>query len=421
MKENTGLMGAARHDNRNENTQRAQLSGRSKFQNLIAFIIVRMMSRYTTVGLLILSKTVAFVSRPVPSHQSSSSTRLLDIPASAIGLYEIQEEILVKRGILEEELMSNNQSQLKAIKVKGAGSSGGFGGATGSNKAGLKSEAKAHAKVLQKEGVVRIDGALSANVADAMRDFVVNLRENSEEEVSSGTARSIDRFANVLLRKNRCDLKIPLGSKAVTDALHDVFCKSALRQTIEELLSSEAVLYELSCLISDPGSQRQVVHPDNPCSTSGANLKDTEPILLTCFIALQDIDLTMGPTVWIPKTHNIETHNKFRNEAKGIDDSESPKDNLLRTKSTVLGILPKGSCALYDSRVLHCGSANRSGISRALFYFSFKNPKVGYPGNPASICAKLGSANLAIKVLGDELDSAKSGRGSPLLDSLSGH
>jgi len=373
------------------------------------------MLRFVLMTAWILSCT--FTSAFVTIQPAHLSTRLFD--ANAVGLYEIQEDILVKRGVHEEGLMSNNYSPLKAQKVKGSGSGGGFGG--GNRKAGFKLEAKSCAKVLEREGVVRIDGALSNDIADSMREFVINLRQTAEEEVNSGTARSIDRFANVLLRKNRCDLKIPLGSKEVNEALHHVLCKSPVRQTIEELLSPDAILYELSCLISDPGSQRQVVHPDNPCVIKGENIKDNnEPVLLTCFIALQDIDMTMGPTVWLPKTHNLETHTLFRDETTGPDNSESPKDKLLRTTPGVLGMLPKGSCAVYDSRVLHCGSANKSKNSRALFYFSFKNPAIGYPGNPASICAKLGSANIPIKTLGDELDAAMSGKGSAFLEVLAG-
>jgi hypothetical protein len=39
--------------------------------------------------------------------------------------------------------------------------------------------------------------------------------------------------------------------------------------------------------------------------------------------------------------------------------------------------------------VLHCGGANTSEKSRALFYCSFKNPQIGYPGNPGSIRREL--------------------------------
>ena len=41
---------------------------------------------------------------------------------------------------------------------------------------------------------------------------------------------------------------------------------------------------------------------------------------------------------------------------------------------------------IYDSRLLHCGSANRMmNTHRAIFYFSFRNPHIRYPGNPPSI------------------------------------
>ena len=41
---------------------------------------------------------------------------------------------------------------------------------------------------------------------------------------------------------------------------------------------------------------------------------------------------------------------------------------------------------IYDSRLLHCGSANRMiNTNRAIFYFSFRNPNIRYPGNPPSI------------------------------------
>jgi hypothetical protein len=42
---------------------------------------------------------------------------------------------------------------------------------------------------------------------------------------------------------------------------------------------------------------------------------------------------------------------------------------------------------IYDSRLLHCGSANRNinQTSRAIFYISFRHPNILYPGNPPSI------------------------------------
>jgi ectoine hydroxylase-related dioxygenase (phytanoyl-CoA dioxygenase family) len=125
---------------------------------------------------------------------------------------------------------------------------------------------------------------------------------------------------------------------------------------------------------------------------------------------LQDVTLEMGPTVWIPRTHNREAHGAF------LDPTE--KDALIKTTPAKLGLLTKGSCAIFDSRLLHCGSANRSEESRALFYFSFKNPDVGYTGNPASIRQELGNANVPLGELMHELELVGKGKGSPLIDRL---
>jgi ectoine hydroxylase-related dioxygenase (phytanoyl-CoA dioxygenase family) len=84
----------------------------------------------------------------------------------------------------------------------------------------------------------------------------------------------------------------------------------------------------------------------------------------------------------------------------------------------VLGTLSKGSCAIFDSRCLHCGTANRSDQSRALFYFSFKSPKVGHPGNPGSIRKGLGTAQVTLKALQDDLEMRSDGKGQPLIDHL---
>ena len=164
--------------------------------------------------------------------------------------------------------------------------------------------------------------------------------------------------------------------------------------------------------MSDPGSQRQVIHPDTPC------VDGKGPVLYTCFIALQDVTLDMGPTVWLPRTHNTEAHEAFKDSAQSGGGGDSPKDNLIKTQPAVLGTFTKGSCAIFDSRLLHCGSANRSEDDRALFYFSFKEPQVGYTGNPASIRQELGNANVSLGELMEDLELFGKGKGSPLIDRL---
>jgi len=334
-------------------------------------------------------------------------------------LYQEQEKVLVRRGELEEELMAGTSSPLEAnvVKVRGAGKSGGFGGGGSSGKkistAALKAEGKAHAKVLKKNGVVRIDNVLSSDQADKMREYVLSSRQASVEEVESGKVPSLQRFADVLLRKDRCDLTMPLGQDdVIADSLNEVLRESAAGQTIKAILGKGSVLYELSCLISDPGSQRQNMHPDTPY------LEGKDAVLYTCFIALQDIRLEMGPTTWLPGTHTADAHEVFQ-DSNAPSGGESRKDELLRTTPSVLGLLPKGCCAIFDSRCLHCGTANKSeNDSRALFYFSFKDKKVGYPGNPASIRPEVGATQITMEDLEKDLASYSKGKGHPMIDQI---
>ena len=333
-------------------------------------------------------------------------------------LYQEQEKIIVRRGEFEEELLTGKGIPLESIQVnlRGVGKAGGFGGgktakSSKSTKSTLKAEAKAYAKELIKSGVVRIDNVLSSNMADNVREYVFKLRQKSENEVADGSVQPIQRFADVLLKSNRCDLTIPVGEEVITKALNEALRESAVGQTIASIFSDNAVLYEFSCLISDPGSQRQVIHPDTPF------LEGKGPVLYTTFIALQDIHVDMGPTTWLPGTHTFEAHEEFKDDDSS--NGQSRKDSLLRTSDIALGILPKGSCAIFDSRLLHCGTANRSEQSRALFYFSFKNPNVGYPGNPASIRPELGSEKVSMSSIMKDLESFSKGKGQPLMDALS--
>ncbi|KAL7535642.1 hypothetical protein ACHAXR_006632 [Thalassiosira sp. AJA248-18] len=351
------------------------------------------------------------------NHQPHSTTVMMAGVADL--LYQEQEKIIVRRGELEEQFITNAKPlEAPVIKVRGTGKAGGFGkssgGGGGGSKASSKAEGKAHAKVLKREGVVRIDNVISPDTADAVREHLYNLRYQSEQEVKEGKIQPIQRFADVLLKQNRCDLTIPLGNEIITKALEESLRKSPVGVTISAIFGDDAILHEFSCLMSDPGSQRQNIHPDTPCHEGKG------PVLYTCFIALQDVTLDMGPTTWLPRTHNKEAHDAFKDSMASEGGGDSPKDNLIKTQPAVLGTLTKGSCGIFDSRLLHCGTANRSkdDISRALFYFSFKSPEVGYPGNPASIRQELGNAKVSLGALMDDLDLYGKGKGSPLIDKL---
>jgi ectoine hydroxylase-related dioxygenase (phytanoyl-CoA dioxygenase family) len=415
-------------------------------------------------ALLLFIVVVVWMPRIIPEHHGVNAFMIAPLPVFAIrktsqksqlpphntpfsltlkyGLYEVQEDMLTKRAQFEETLMTNNnninnnassqqQQPLMANKPKGTGTSGGFGSSSNNNKNSKKKQTSSrnhqqgfsHAQVVRSEGVVRIDQILSADVADAMRSFVLEYRSEAQRQVFETQQIPFRyRFADVLLRKNRSDVTMPLND-ITYKALYQVLCQSSVGATFETLLGKNAMLQEFSCLISDSGSDRQVIHPDTPflkdsTTTTTANDKDTEdPVLCTCFIALQDITPEMGPTVWLPQTHTRAIHAQFMDETIAEHQTESPKDALLRSRPAVVGTLPRGCCAIYDSRVLHCGTANRSNTSRALFYISFKRPNISYTGNPPSIRPEL-QGKLSLGQLQQQLESWFQGKGCPELDAI---
>lgn len=324
-------------------------------------------------------------------------------------LYQEQEKLLVQRGELEESLVNAISLEASKVKVRGTGKAGGFGKSSSPRVGPDKAEGKPYAKILRKEGVIRIDNVLSESTADALREYLYDLRCMSESDVKEGKIQPIQRFADVLLKHNRCDLTVPLGDQIVSTALYESMCKSPVGSIILSEFGKSATLHELSCLMSDSGSQRQVIHPDTPF------IEGKNAVLYTCFIALQDITLDMGPTTWLPRTNTKDAHEIFR------DQSGADKDDFISKTPAVLGTLRKGSAAVFDSRTLHCGTANRSDKSRALFYFSFKSPKLaGSTGNPASIRRELGDARVTLGDLTSDLVELGKGNECELIGRLAG-
>lgn len=155
----------------------------------------------------------------------------------------------------------------------------------------------------------------------------------------------------------------------------------------------------------------------------GLDRDGKEPIILTCFVALQDVDASMGPTVWMPGTHTIDAHNRFfetgRDGPSTKTATHSPKNDVLSSSRAVVGApLPRGSCVIFDPRVLHCAGENACADpnrTRAIFYMSFKNPKVDDPGCPSTSGYGVAAAELTMEELVSDLTMERQGRASPRL------
>lgn len=163
---------------------------------------------------------------------------------------------------------------------------------------------------------------------------------------------------------------------------------SHVGRRLPSLVTEDALLCELACLIAEPGCDRQRMHPDTliPTGTAARRQQRRRPPILTTFIALQDVDLTMGPTIMVPTTHLDETHDSLNRY------SVEERDQIL-TQGKVLEPIPQllkeGEGTMMNSRVWHAGGANVSSKRRILFYLSWLSPGGYSRGSTLSIQPKL--------------------------------
>jgi hypothetical protein len=211
---------------------------------------------------------------------------------------------------------------------------------------------------ITKDGVVRINNVISKELAKQLSDFIINELESSKLAVKDGKIETIERFSNMLSSNNRWDLKLPMDP-LVTNALIALLkSDGAFKQLMTSLVTEDGELFELAAFYTLSGAGRQVLHADT--------LFSSKPALYTCAIALQDISEDMGPTLFIPGSHTKIIHKKF--------DSKKTKDEVLLNNPHKVSTLNTGDVSIYDSRVLHCGTPNRSNKQRILMYVTFRNP-----------------------------------------------
>ena len=213
---------------------------------------------------------------------------------------------------------------------------------------------------LKSKGVTRLNSVLSELQVETLRDYILTELRTCANMVNDGTVASSELFGNIKMSDEaRWDLKLPYESPIVSDILHSILKKgSILGDTLQGVTDKNGggEFYELSTFVTTTGAKRQVIHSDT--------LWSVLPTLFTVTIALQDTDQTMGPTVFIPDTISEDVYIK-----RVYDHWTEP----LKTPH-MFSDLNAGDAAIYDSRLLHCGGANRSRDkpARILFYFTVR-------------------------------------------------
>lgn len=305
-------------------------------------------------------------------------------------LYQDQQDAMLRRALHEQHLLSKNGKikELLAPKLVPAKtkSGTGFGGSNKANMDPLARMASEQAAAVRRDGVIRINGVISDGTADNLRAYVLDQQRIAAIETERDVSTSRTYYGVENRRKGRCDLQLSLlregfaaylddddddnnsdaarpSTFALGDALQEMLgSDGTLQRLYENLVTLDGELYELAAVITDKGSNRQMVHPDLP-------YQELAP-LYVIFLALQDVTEGMGPTSFLLGTHTHEANAIF---ASG---DMSKKDEQLSRADCRLSTLRKGDAVLFDARTLHCGNANDE-RTRVLFNFSFRNPQVG--------------------------------------------
>jgi hypothetical protein len=220
--------------------------------------------------------------------------------------------------------------------------------------------------VLSRDAVVRLNGVLSAELADECLAEISKMLSSAIEDNNPMFEET--GFGNVLARECRWDMYLR-NEGVFKRAMFDMLGRSdaALNRLFKVIFKGQdASFHEFSSLISDKGATPQPIHPDTVYT-------EICP-LYTVFVALQDIVEDMGATIFLPRTNTRECHQEHKNT--------STKDQFLASCEYRQSLLSKGDCALMDSRVLHSGDGNYN-KRRVLLYFTVRNPLYTYAeGDP---------------------------------------
>ena len=225
---------------------------------------------------------------------------------------------------------------------------------------------------LQRDGVLRLNEICSGDLCDRL---LADINANLAREVAAKNPQLVETgFGPVLCRESRADMYLPnpVTTTAEGQIYHEVLASmfssssSPLSLLFHQVFDGhDSSFHEFSSLISDSGAASQPIHPDTQHDSSEAGFSVCGP-MYTVFLALQDVDEEMGPTIFLPRTNNQQAHEAVKSE------NESTKADFLAGCEYRMALLRKGDCAIMDSRCLHMGAANYKG-RRVLLYLTLRH------------------------------------------------
>ena len=141
----------------------------------------------------------------------------------------------------------------------------------------------------------------------------------------------------------------------------EIFANPYVIPVVREVLEQKAIIEAYGAVVSLPGSRAQPTHHDAP-HLFGAEISALLPAhALTLAVPLVEMNETQGTTTLLPGSHRWRSND---GNVEGI----SPT-------------VPIGSCMMWDFRLVHSGTANRSTVSRPMVYCTYSRPWYQDPVN----------------------------------------
>jgi len=204
-------------------------------------------------------------------------------------------------------------------------------------------------------GCCLLNDAIPADICKTLADFVdARLLDARQQIVESGFDEATyvgEVFGKLRCREQRWDLKLPFEGP-VAEAM--VSLGSSFGGLLTQILGRDAIMTELSSIVSDPGAPQQPLHADTYVAESG---------MVSLLIALQPITRAMGPTVLCPRTHSpagAKLLSALKPQGANEVEAQTPgyQDEVLEALKGVHASCDMGTAVMYDSRLLHCGGMN---------------------------------------------------------------
>lgn len=177
------------------------------------------------------------------------------------------------------------------------------------------------------------------------RSFIARLRAEVLKEIYGGRLISTGNCLKV--GNKRHIVSLPCANLLAT---RSIYANPVVMPILKNLLGPDFIIGNIGVVLALPGAESQHVHRDAPPLFPGAS---TPPYCINLAVPLMDFDASTGTTkIW-----------------RG---SHLPQPRLVLGRRGESLFIRQGSCYLFDYRILHCGTPNKSRKLRPLLYLTYQ-------------------------------------------------